>query len=203
VGTRTPAHLKWLLNERAAVAGALRGLAVREAELQALLGAVAREREARERELAALTRAVAYFERECARRPLGVAPVRAHQGRYGERGGLGEFLLGALRASAPQALDTVVLTERIVERFGVAFATARERERFIANSVRPALRRLQAKGLVEPLGRVRPDAGAGWWRMTSTELTLQELAATAFATSPRGDAVCLLTTPSTVAPSPG
>ncbi len=171
--TRTPAHLKWLLNERAAVAGALRGLAVREAELQALLGAVAREREMRERELAALTRAVAYFEHECAPRQLGVAPVRAHQGRYGERGGLGEFLLEALRASAPQALDTVVLTERIVERFGVAFATARERERFIANSVRPALRRLQAKGLVEPLGRVR--AGAGWWQVSRRPMTLRAL----------------------------
>jgi len=175
VRTRTPAHLKWLLNERAAVAGALRGLAVREAELQALLGAVAREREMRERELAALTRAVAYFERERAPRPLGVAPVRAHQGRYGERGGLGEFLLGALRASAPQALDTVVLTERIVERFGVAFATARERERFIANSVRPALRRLQAKGLVETLGRVRPDGGAGQWRTVRRPMTLRML----------------------------
>ena len=84
-----------------------------------------------------------------------------------------------------------------------AFATARERERFIANSVRPALRRLQAKGLVEPLGTMRPGAGARWWRMKSTGLTLQELAATAFATSPRGDAVCLLTTPSAVVPSLG
>lgn len=201
--TRTPTHLKWLLNERAAVAGALRGLAAREAELQGLLDTVARERERRERELLALTRAVAYFERERAPRPLGVTPVRAHQGRYGERGGLGELLLGALRASAPQALDTVVLTERIVERFGVVFATARGRERFIANSVRPALRRLQAKGLVEPLGRVRAGAGAGWWRMASAELTLQELAATASATSPRGNAVGLLRTPSAVAPSLG
>lgn len=201
--TRTPAHLKWLLNERAAVAGALRSLAVREVELLGLLGAVASEREARERELAALTHALAYFERERAARPPGVAPVRAHQGRYGERGGLGEFLLGLLRASAPQALDTVTLTERIVEQFGVAFATARERERFIANSVRPALRRLQVKGLVEPLGTMRPGAGARWWRMKSTGLTLQELAATAFATSPQGDAVCLLTAPFTVAPSLG
>ncbi len=187
--TRTPAHLKWLLNERAAVAGALRSLAVREAELQGLLGAIAREREIRERELAALTHAVAYFERERAARPPGVAPVRAHQGRYGERGGLGEFLLGLLRASAPQALDTVALTERIVERFGVAFAMARERERFIANSVRPALRRLQAKGLVEPLGTTGPRAGARWWRMKAGELTLQELAATASATSPQGCAI--------------
>jgi hypothetical protein len=173
VRTRTPAHLKWLLNERAAVAGALRSLAVREAELQGLLGAIARQREIRERELAALTHALAYFERKCAARPLGTAPVRAHQGRYGERGGLGEFLLGMLQASAPQALDTVTLTERIVERFGVAFATARERERFIANSVRPALRRLQAKGLVEPLGAVRP--GAGQWRVTHWPMTLGSL----------------------------
>jgi hypothetical protein len=115
-----------------------------------------------------------------------VAPVRARQGRYGERGGLGEFLLGLLQASAPQALDTVTLTERVVERFGVAFAMARERERFIANSVRPALRRLQAKGLVEPLGTTGPRAGARWWRMKAGELTLQELAATASATSPQG-----------------
>jgi len=172
VRTRTPAHLKWLLNERAAVAGALRSLAVREAELLGILGAVAREREARERELAALTHAVAYFERERSARSLVTAPVRAHQGRYGERGGLGEFLLGLLQTSAPQALDTVTLTERIVERFGVAFATARERERFIANSVRPALRRLHAKGLVEPLGVGRPGAGARQWRVTQRPMTL-------------------------------
>jgi len=174
---RTSSHLKWLLNEWAALTGAMQSLHAREARAGEELRTVRRERQFCEERLAALERVVGLLTQGAVL--CAPATVNATQGAYGERGALRRFLLDSLEASAPEPLNTFALTRLVIGHFGLPVATSRERKAFADNKLRPALRRLRAQGLVEPVER-RPVAGAGragWWRRTAPQGTLEALMA--------------------------
>lgn len=175
VRTRTSSHLKWLINERAALAGAVQSLNAREARADQELRTVRRERKLCEDRLAALERVVGLLTEGA----VLCAPVtvNATQGTYGERGSLRRFLLDSLEASAPEPLDTLTLTSLVVHHFGLPVGTNRERKAFADNKLRPALRRLRAQGLIEPVEQRRKTRWVGWWRRTSPRTTLDVLMA--------------------------
>ena len=50
-----------------------------------------------------------------------IRPVNGWQGAYGERGALKSFLIGCLRAAAPQALRTPELEQRAIGHFSLRF----------------------------------------------------------------------------------
>jgi hypothetical protein len=174
---RTSSHLKWLINERAALAGALQSLHAREARAHEELRTVRRERQFCEERLAALERVLGLLTQGAAL--CAPVTVNATQGTYGERGALRRFLLDSLEASAPEPLDTFALTKLVIGHFGLPVTTGRARKAFADNKLRPALRRLRAQGLIEPVER-RSVAGAGrvgWWRRTPPQATLGALVA--------------------------
>lgn len=158
--TRISPHLKWLLNERAALRGEVETLVTREAHIRAELAAVLEKRRSREGRLAAVERVLVGADSNV------VCPevVNAWKGRYGERGALQAFLLQTLTEHAPHALDTLMLLELVVNRFGLELVTGAERKRFCDNTLRPALRQLQAQGLVESMRTRRTGRSIGEWR---------------------------------------
>jgi hypothetical protein len=169
--TRVSPHLKWLLNERAALRGEVDALFAREERTRAELAAIAAERRIRESRLAAIERILAGAESNVACPNV----VCAWKGRYGERGALQAFLLQTLTDHAPHALDTLMLLELVVNRFELRMETAAERKRYCDNTLRPTLRKLQSEGLVEALRTRRTGRSVREWRRIVPEISLSEL----------------------------
>lgn len=169
--TRASPHLKWLLNERAALKGELEALVAHEARVRSELAAVDEKRRIRESRLAAIERILAAADSNVACPDA----VSAWKGRYGQRGALQAFLLQTLTEHAPHALDTLMLLELIVNRFGLELVTAAQRKRYCDNTLRPALRKLQSEGLVEALSTRRTGRSVGQWRRTPEACSLAAL----------------------------
>lgn len=169
--TRASPHMKWLLNERAALRGEVDALVAREARTRVELEVIAEERRIRESRLAAIERVLA----GAGGSQTGPRVVRAWKGRYGERGALQAFLLQTLTEHAPHALDTLLLFELAVNRFELRLVTAAERKRYCDNTLRPALRKLRSEGVVEALLIRRTGRSVGQWRRTAADTSLAGL----------------------------
>ena len=169
--TRHSSEAKWLANELAAISGELSGISE---QLERLTK--------RRTELTATYRALSQVAWKVGAAPLAAntAPVHA-QGPYGGHGQLRAALADVLKAVAPQALDTVTLTEAVAARYSIVLASRGELSRFRKNSVSRALRKMEADGLVERLhdAAVTPSL-VGVWRWCGEVLpTLQEMACAA------------------------
>lgn len=134
--SKTPPHLKWLLNERAMLAGELARLAERIEKLVVLQDQTTEKLRALDRTLARVDSRV---------RPDAGGLVRA-QTKYGARGALTDFIVLQLEQAAPDFVDTVEITHLCAARFGFAFATAGEFSEFRKNNVWRALRNLSDAG---------------------------------------------------------
>jgi hypothetical protein len=171
--TRTPADLKWLLNERAAVAGAIETSLGRKVQIenhlaraqqqvaelvQALAGASG-TLATKQVSLAALDRTIALAYASVA--PWAGGVIKAWAGKYGQRGGLQEFVVQALKGVAPQPITTLILMSHAANHFGLTLATPQDRKKF-RNSVRSILRGLQAKGIVEALHKQKGKVSGAW-----------------------------------------
>ena len=172
--TRTPPDVKWLLNERAALAGevgkansAQLGLLAKRARLMRQLEAVAvllaRSRAAQGRAQASMdaldvTIALAHSRVE----PSAGGVVAAWAGKYGKRGGLGEFIAQTLREAAPAPLTTSILMDLAAREFQLTFALAKDRRSF-NKSVNSSLSWLLKRGQAEPL-HARKLGTHGSWR---------------------------------------
>lgn len=168
--TRTPPELKWVLNERAVVAGELQSI---EAELNRLA--------ARKEQLTALLHHLDNVYRQLAPQvpAVPVLVVNARQ-RYGGHGNCIAWVRETLQAAYPQTVATAALTEAAMTAFGLDFADAGQRDRFRHNSLRTALRKLLALNEAE---RLHDFTGlrcrSGVWRWKSKDASFQELAAQA------------------------
>lgn len=165
---KTPPALKWLLNERAAVEGALqkaRQTSVRlTGHITALQSALAKQEAAIRscgNTLAALDLSIGLLHPEVG----GSRPpsVNAWQGKYGARGGLRAFLLEKLREASPEPVGTDFLCNQMVAHFGVDDSAPSLRER-AADAVKGGLRTLANQGLAERLPTPRPN-DKGLWRL--------------------------------------
>lgn len=196
--TRTPPDVKWMLNERAALAGEVSkaeatqaGLTAKQVRLQQQLAKVQflRERSqcAQSRAQASIdaldvTIALAHSRVE----PTAGGVVEAWAGKYGKRGGLGEFIAQSLRESAPAPLTTTILMNLAAQHFGVTFPLAKDRRSF-NKSVSSSLFWLLKRGLAEPL-HDRKEGSHGVWRWKAQTPTLHalQLRAKPEGTSPQG-----------------
>ena len=171
---RTPPDVKWLLNERAALAGEVAKARASQHVLQAKrerielrLAAVQRLMErsqcAQSRAQASMdaidaTLALAHARVE----PSAAGVVQAWAGRYGKRGALGECIANLLQQSAPAPMTTSVLIDLVARQFDVAFALPKDRRSF-RKSVSSALTSLLKRDLIEPL-HDRTEGSHGQWR---------------------------------------
>lgn len=175
--SRTPPDIKWLLNERAALAGAYARAVARQLEL--------REKcERLEQELSRLQRqiegAVASANRTQASldaldatmglidtrlEPTAAGEVNAWAGKYGKRGALGAFIEQALRQASPEPLTMTILLNLVAKQFELTLTTPSDRQS-LRKSVTSALRALLKRGCIEPL-HSRESGSHGLWRWKS------------------------------------
>jgi hypothetical protein len=169
--SRTPPHLKWLLNERAMLCGEI---ARRERSIHALQAETA----TLQVRVSALDQTMALFSP--ALNPAAAGTVHAHAGKYGSFGGLTAFVREQLQSAGKSGVDTLTLMERAALRFGIELHPPGARKRF-KDTISWSLRYLQRNRMVE----LAPDSRGGRrpkvWRAVG-ETTLQDLIAEAGAT---------------------
>lgn len=182
---KTPPDLKWLLNERASILGAVRTQEERRQRLEAKRQKLEHEHSIVQRDvmrvdvamgrlqtnLLALDAAIGMAHSSANPECLGA--VQAWAGRYGERGALTAFIKKALQACAPNMLTMTVLVDMAAGQFGQTFAVPAERRSF-RKSVRSALHTLHKKGCIEPL-HSGESAEHGQWRWKLPFSSLDEL----------------------------
>lgn len=172
--TRTPADLKYLLNERAAAAGALSVARKRAASLRAELALLEAELhrvrcdlelllQAEASELAnldALDTVIRHLHPGLD--PSHVKEVRAQSGRYGRHGALTNFLKSALLNASSGGLTTTGMCELAAVHFGLTFKAAQDRVKF-RDVVKSQLQAWRDNGLI----RAYPTVGSRviQWRL--------------------------------------
>lgn len=155
--SRTPPHLKWLLNERAMLRGEV---ARRDEAIQRLRD----ERELLCERIRALDSTMGMFAPQLD--PEAGGTVRAIAGRYGPRGGLSAFVLNQVLAAGPVGIDSKTIRERAGVHFKVPFDTASQQQRF-KDTVGWTLRDLFQRKLVEVASDSRGGHRPKVWRGAS------------------------------------
>ena len=184
---RTPPDLKWLLNERAALAGELKKATEKQALLMRrqvllerrlckVLQALERSQVAQARSQASLTAldtTMAVLSAQL--NPSAGGTVQAWAGKYGSRGGLVVFIAELLQGAAPEPLTMSVLVVTAAAHFQVALMTPTERRNF-RKSVSSALSSLLKRQLIEPL-HSREEGSHGLWKWGQTLPRLSDIVA--------------------------
>lgn len=175
--TRTPPDLKWLLNERAALAGAharavARQLVLREqcerleqelSRLQLKIEGAVVSANRTQASLDALDATMGLIDTRL--EPTAAGVVNAWAGKYGKRGALGAFIEQALRQASPEPLTMTILINLAAKQFELTLPTPRDR-RSLRKSVNSALRALLKRDRIEPL-HSREFGSHGLWRWRS------------------------------------
>lgn len=173
---QTPPDLKWLLTERAALAGQARltsqrveVLAQRATDLAALLTEAQRELALLADEEKSLAARIESFDTTIGALHAGVPPdaagcVKAWAGRYGERGALTAFLRDYLREISPRAVLASELKQHVIARFQLVLITPDERKN-LKHSIRTVLGRLRDQhGVLETVENWRGRLSQPLWR---------------------------------------
>lgn len=173
--TRTPPDLKWLLNERAAVAGAIEKATARcnhftgrLARLQELMESVNRRaqlafrvKSRHQRTLEALDATIGLAYSQVRADAAGV--VDAWAGRYGERGALKKFVGQVLQEAFPATVDMQRLMGHTACQFEILIVTPADR-RSLNYSVKSSLSALRKAGIAEQTHKPSGGSGPGIWR---------------------------------------
>ena len=171
---RTPSDVKWLLNERAALAGENERAVAKQGALQDKVEKLERQlsKAIQQRDSAgiaasrarasmgALDATMALVNSKV--EPTYAGVVDAWAGKYGTRGALGKFVEDTLRQAAPAPVTTTVLIDLASRLFGLAFTLPADRRSF-RKSVSSALTALLKRGRIEPL-HSREGGSHGLWR---------------------------------------
>jgi hypothetical protein len=172
--------LKWLLSERAAIAGQINKAVVRSQALRTKLASlqIALERTIqniqatsnfqveRQATLEALDTTIGIAYREVRSDAAGV--VNAWAGKYGQRGGLKAFVEQALKDASPAPVNVRHLTTRVASHFQIGVATTVDRLA-LGKSVKSVMSVLAEQGLVYPLhSRQGNQPGIWCWKQPAT-----------------------------------
>lgn len=166
--TRTPSALKWMAEERAALAGEVLRLDGLIVELEA--------RRTRVQSLvASLDDSIRQFDRRLD--PNTIRPVRAWKGKYGKRGAFKALVIDLLRLAGDAGIDTPALAKTVVAEFELPITSSAELTRFQANSLRRLLNKLCVAGIAESLHDPADTSNKnpGIWRLKKQAPTLAEL----------------------------
>lgn len=185
---RTPADLKWLLNEHAAIVGEQELLRRRISQLQARLRKVEALRQrlssdlkSRQQRLTQTTQLISALDTTIAMshpaaNPEAGGAVRAWAGRYGKRGALRAYLLKKIQTAGPDGISTTQLIESAIQHFQLPVKLPSERAS-IRNSVKSNLGALHKDGLTEATSVLQPNGHPlNYWRVRD-QTTLSELRA--------------------------
>ncbi len=160
VGGRTPSHIKWLLTERASVAGELAQLQEHIAQLDSRLSKLSRIQQRLAKSLSfrqerlgrvdALLRAldVAIAMAHPATNPEAAGVVKAWAGRYGSRGALKAYIEGRIKDSGTHGVTTAELIDGVITQFQLIVRLSSERQS-ITKSVQTCLALLSKNGSVQ------------------------------------------------------
>jgi hypothetical protein len=175
--TRTPPELKWLLVERATLAGDLANLKARQSLLEAEVVRVQSTFQALE---------VVIGLTEARARANAAGAIRRHRSKYGKRGALKEFVVKVLQ-QVDAGMTARELGQSAGTYFGLEFVSETEFNSYLRNTIRCQLQQLMEQGLVE----TRPTHGPGPVRYVWKHVlpSLAELALLAGAAPPPGGAV--------------
>jgi hypothetical protein len=177
--TRTPAELKWLLNERAALCGRLAAYAEPREELRARVFRLETELQASRAALSVCDQAIAEVSAAIAAldttmhlgfpqaAPASAGVVRAHT-KYGERGALTNFLQGHLRRMSPQSFTAAELRSVVVPHFGLTFLTPREQRKFRSSFSKMLIHIRDRQGTIENLSVGEPAQTRWRWKQAPT-----------------------------------
>jgi hypothetical protein len=172
--------LKWLLNERAAVAGEVNKAAMRSQALAAKMATLQRElknlhhrlqsvsnvQDARRATLNAMDTAIGLAYRNVRADTGGV--VNAQAGKYGLWGGLTDFVVQTLKDASPTPVSGRQLIAGVISHFQIVIVVPAER-RSVKTSVRSALSQLVKQGLVRPAySGEEPMPGLWRWKQPDT-----------------------------------
>lgn len=185
---RTSSELRFLLTERAALAGSVARIAKDQLPLQAELASLeAQARQTRDRlaamqsvqlnqeaELKALDRVLQYSYPGVD--PASVGSVAAWAGKYGRRGELKAFIHAALQGAYPAGVPTQGLLEAIVTRF--ALAATKEDFIRLRHVVVSRLSQSMAEGLVHSRPGVKLSSSVWFWNAGPSAAGLLDYAAT-------------------------
>ena len=197
--TRTASELKWLLNERAALAGRLENLHEAEAKQRLLVAAAEALLAKRRAHLAEVERCAADAEAKLQALgqtialgypdvpPDSAGTVKART-RFGQRGALIAFLLQAVTDAGEAGLSTGRLTDLVRDAFGVPTADRAERQALLS-TVRNRLKELRdLHGLVVGVRGPASTSDTIWrLRPTPSLSELQQLRAIATAAEATDD----------------
>lgn len=164
VRTKTPSEIKWLLVERATVAG---DIAQREKSLQLITQELAALRS----KLHALDSTIEFVNRKLDAKAAGI--VLRHTAEYQERGALKNAIIEAIKRAAPGTIKTRTVVDQVIAKFGLNLASKAERQEFTRNAVGRQIRLLTQQGLVEALHP--PGSRRGVWRWKDQQPTFQDL----------------------------
>lgn len=184
--TRTPPDLKWLLNERAALAGKLENLAQLRSELTQALELRERAVQTAQKRvasvenrlcqaqatLAALDRSIAVMHSSVDPSAAGV--VNAWAGKYGRRGSLKAFVAQQVQNRAPEAITTSELVHLVLAYFNLAPIHPGQRQR-LRRSMKSALVACAKRGLIQPLHAPSGNKMGQWLWVEDRAPSLDEL----------------------------
>lgn len=190
--TRTPSELKWLLNERAAVAGRVQKTEARQRSLEAHVRQCQRQLEKAVHCVTDVKKSLSEYQDALQAldttielayqqvRPDAAGVVNALDGKYGRRGVLTQFVALLLQKASPQSVDARVVAARVAEHFTIPQLCATDRL-FLRTSVKNAFKRLHEQGKIDALhSRVKArGTRPGIWRWKQPIPSLSELGAKA------------------------
>ena len=153
--TRTPSAIKWLLNERAALAGKAQ-------RLETELHRVQRELPAVQEKLAALDTTLELLDKSVATDAAGT--VNAWAGKYGARGAVKACVLSHLQAAGNAGINVSTLALQVATALGVELPTKKDFSLFRRDTVHAVLKRAKAYGLTEVLVAARGGHTPQVWR---------------------------------------
>lgn len=159
--SHTPSVLKWLLVERATLAGDLSRLSEKQAVLSAQIAKV-------EAKIQALDVSMRLVDARIQVSAAGI--IRRHTQEYGRRGALKEFVVTALqRASAGLTARSLALAAQA--HFSLELANGSELTQFIESSIRPQLKLLRREGFLENIAATGPEGMFWRWKPQNPPLT--------------------------------
>jgi hypothetical protein len=162
---QTPPDVKWLLVERATLAGDV-------ARLEKTAQRVMIELEKKKAAMSALDVTIRIINERL--KPGAAGVIRAFHPGYGKRGALSDAIKTVIRGS-PEGVTTEQLANLIASEFQIRFLSRADAKQFMANCIRRTVSKLRADGFV----RTFPDAsGRGRFhlhRWNEQSVTLADL----------------------------
>jgi hypothetical protein len=164
LASRTPPEVKWLLVERATLAGDIEQLARRRLMLDA-------EMEMLSSRVQALDTSIRLLDARV--RAAAAGTIFRHCQQYGERGALRTFIMQTV-LDTEHGLPLRAIAGLAAAHFRIEFLSKVELTRYRQNSIRPQLQRLREEGLVENHPGAGPEGML--WRWKRGLPTLADLA---------------------------